>query len=191
MTIDRRLFGWVAIHLCMGTFTALPVLSQQKDSPAPTKSGLVLKEGTDVSLKFAQDLTSKTAAEGDPVMFTLAEDLRVNDIVIARAGAKATGEVTNAKKAGMMGKGGELNVRLDHLTSGDSKIKLRGTRGREGDSKVGTAVALTVLFGPVGLIKHGKNIEIREGTPPKSFRGGRYHDRAFAIAFNRISGIRV
>jgi hypothetical protein len=26
-------------------------------------------------------------------------------------------------------------------------------------------VALTVLFGPIGLIKHGKNVEIRAGSP--------------------------
>jgi hypothetical protein len=26
-------------------------------------------------------------------------------------------------------------------------------------------VALTVLFGPIGLIKHGKNVDIPPGTP--------------------------
>jgi hypothetical protein len=126
---------------------------------------LVLKEGTEVSLRFAQDLGSKTAVEGDPVTLTLAEDLIVDGAVVVRAGANAVGEVTNAKKAGMMGKGGELNIRLDHLNTGANKIKLRGTKGREGESHVGTAVALTVLFGPVGLLKHGKNIEITQGTP--------------------------
>jgi len=30
---------------------------------------------------------------------------------------------------------------------------------------VGATVALTVLFGPIGLIKHGKNVEIKQGTP--------------------------
>ncbi len=30
---------------------------------------------------------------------------------------------------------------------------------------MGTAVALTVLFGPIGLIKHGKNVEVKAGTP--------------------------
>jgi len=24
---------------------------------------------------------------------------------------------------------------------------------------------LTVLFGPIGLIKHGKNVEVKAGTP--------------------------
>jgi hypothetical protein len=132
--------------------------------PLSAASGVQLKEGTDVQLKFAEDLSSKTAAEGDPVAFILDEDLKAGDVIVARAGCKAFGEVTNAKKSGMMGKAGELNIRLNYLKVGDQKVKLRGTKGREGDDKVGATVALTVLFGPIGLIKHGKNIEIKQGT---------------------------
>jgi hypothetical protein len=127
--------------------------------------GLVLKEGTDVKLKFAQDLSSKTANEDDPVNMILDEDLKVGDVTVAKAGAKALGTITHAKKAGMMGKGGELNMRLEYVLVGDTRVRLRGTKGKEGEGKVGTAVALTVLFGPIGLIKHGKNVEIKEGTP--------------------------
>ncbi len=126
---------------------------------------VVLKEGSDVKLKFAQELSSKTASEGDAVNFVLAEDLMVGNVIVARAGAKAVGTVTNARKAGMMGKGGELNVRLEHMKVGDTKVRLRGSKGKEGDSKTGTAVALTVLFGPIGLIKHGKEIVVKEGAP--------------------------
>ena len=136
----------------------------QNASPPPAANKLVLKEGSDVKLKFADDLSSKTANDGDPVTLILDEDLRVGDVVVARSGAKAVGEITNAKKAGMMGKGGELNLRLDHLTVGDQRVRLRGSRGKEGEGKVGTAVALTVLFGPIGLIKHGKNVEVKAGT---------------------------
>ena len=134
-----------------------------------SSSALLLKKDTELSLKFAQDLSSKDAAEGDPVSFILTEDLTVNGVVVVKAGAKATGEVSNAKKAGMAGKGGELNIKLDHLTAGDIKVRIRGSRGREGESKLGTAVVLTVLFGPVGLVKHGKNIEIKEGAVMKAF----------------------
>lgn len=130
---------------------------------------LVLKEGTDVKLKFAQEISSKTAAEGDPVNFVLDEDIKVGDVVVVKAGTKAVGTITNAKRAGMMGKGGELNVRLEHLRAGDIKVRLRGTKGKEGDSKTGTAVALTVLFGPIGLIKHGKEIVVKEGSPLAAF----------------------
>jgi len=97
-------------------------------------------------------------------------------VIVAKAGAKALGAVTHVKKAGMMGKAGELNMRLEYVLVGDTRMTIRGTKGKEGQGKEGTAVALTVLFGPIGLIKHGKNVEIKEGTPL-----GAYVDQDFAV----------
>jgi len=139
-------------------------------APAPAAATisagkLVLKEGTEVKLKFLDDLSSKTAIEGDPVSLELDEPLKVGDVILVRPGAKAVGQITNAKKAGMMGRAGDLSIRLDHLIAGDARVRLRGSKGKEGEGKEGTAVALTVLFGPIGLIKHGKNVEVKAGTP--------------------------
>jgi hypothetical protein len=131
----------------------------------------MLRDGTDVNLAFTQDLSSKTASEGDPVVLTLSDDLKVGDVVVAKAGSKAFGEVTKAEKSGMMGKAGELNLRLNYLKVGDTKIKLRGTKGKEGESGTTSAVVLTVLFGPIGLIKHGKNVEIKQGQALHAYVG--------------------
>ncbi len=144
---------------------AVPLAASIAPAPSPVPKKLILKEGADVNLKFSQDLSSKTATDDDPVNLVLDQDLKIGDVVIAKAGAKAVGTVTHAKKAGMVGKAGELNMRLQYLVVGDTRLKLRGTKGKEGQGKEGTAVALTVLFGPIGLIKHGKNVEIKEGTP--------------------------
>ncbi len=122
-----------------------------------------------MNLVFAQDLSSKTAAEGDPVTLKLVDDLKVGDVVVAKAGATAVGEVTKASKSGMMGKAGDLSIRLDYLKAGDTKIRLRGTKGKEGESGVTSTVVLTVLFGPIGLIKHGKNVEIKQGQALHAF----------------------
>lgn len=136
----------------------------------PDASGkYMLREGEDVNLKFAQDLSSKTSSEGDPVALILVDDLKVGNVVVAKAGAHAVGEVTKAEKSGMMGKAGELNLRLDYIKVGDTKIRLRGTKGKEGASGTTGAVVLTVLFGPIGLIKHGKNVEIKQGSALHAF----------------------
>jgi hypothetical protein len=155
---------------------AAPATVKIPDAPSSTTGTgkIAVREGTDVSLKFAQDLSSKTAAEDDPVNLVLAEVLKVGDVVIAKAGSKAVGTITHAKKAGMMGKAGELNMRLQYLLVGDTRVKLRGTKGKEGQGKEGTAVALTVLFGPIGLIKHGKNVDIKEGTPLQAYTDETY-----------------
>jgi hypothetical protein len=146
-------------------FVSCSQLAAQSGERIVSAGSVVLKEGTDIKLKFAEEISSKTATAEDPVTLILDEDVRVGDIVVVRSGAKAVGFVSSAKKAGMMGKGGELNIRLDSLRAGDYKVHLRGSKNREGDGKVGTAVALTVLFGPIGLIKHGKNIDVKAGTP--------------------------
>jgi hypothetical protein len=46
----------------------------------------------------------------------------------------------------------------------DTVVKLRGNRGKNGADKTGAVVGLTVAFGLVGFIKHGKQAEIAAGT---------------------------
>jgi len=174
----KSLVGGVIFALCLGGTiwaqepqpppvpeAATPPATAAAPATPAAPAKLTLAEGSDVHLKFAQDLSSKTAADDDPVALVLDEDLKVGDVVVIKAGAKAVGTITHARKAGMMGKAGELNMRLEYLIVGDSRLRLRGTKGKEGEGKVGATVALTVLFGPIGLIKHGKNVEIKQGTP--------------------------
>jgi len=92
-----------------------------------------LQEGSDVHLKFAQDVSSKTAADDDPVALVLDQDLKVGDAVVVKAGAKAVGTITHAKKAGMLGKAGELNMRLEYLLAGGTPAAaawIKRQRGR-------------------------------------------------------------
>jgi hypothetical protein len=131
--------------------------------------GCLIREGTEVPLTFASALSSKTAVDGDPVEFMLDNDLKIGGTTVVKKGSHAMATVSNAKKAGMMGKGGELNIQMQYLVAGDNRVIIRGTKGREGDSKVGATIALTVIFGPIGLIKHGKNVEIQAGTPLVAF----------------------
>ena len=165
MTINRSL-AWLLVVLLVVSLPVLPQSPKAKSGEAETHT---LKEGTEVELKFTEDISSKTAVVDDRVNFMLAEDLKVGDVVVAKAGTKAVGSVTHAKKSGMLGKAGELNVRLDYLKVGDSRVRMRANKGKEGEGKEGTMIALTVLFGPIGLIKKGKNVEVKAGTPLKAF----------------------
>ena len=51
----------------------------------------ILPDGTPVSLISLEDLTSKTAENGGPVAFMLAEDIRVDGVVVAPIGSRAWG----------------------------------------------------------------------------------------------------
>src|SRR5271156_393823 len=147
----RMLAGVVVFALCFsGTLLAQEPQQPPADAnkpPAPAAAAppekLILKEGADVSLKFAQDLNSKTANDDDPVSLVLDQDIKIGDVVVVKAGAKAVGTITHAKRAGMLGKAGELNMRLDYLITDSGRLRLRGTKGKEGEGRVGATVALT------------------------------------------------
>ena len=69
-----------------------------------------------------------------------------------------------------MGMGGALSIRV--LSTGaidGQKVRLRASKGKEGDDKTGTTVALVVLFGPLGFLKKGKDAKIKEGTRIKAY----------------------
>jgi hypothetical protein len=63
-----------------------------------------------------------------------------------------------------MGRSGQLDIRLDYLKVGDKQIKLRQTKEKESEGGVKGA-----LLSPFGRIKHGKNIEIKEGDPLQAY----------------------
>ena len=75
----------------------------------------------------------------------------------------------SAKKKGYMGKGGELNVMLDYMLVNDQRIRLRSAAAREGNDKMGATVALTVLSGPLGLLKRGHDVEMNPGNVITAF----------------------
>ena len=120
-------------------------------------------EGTEFPIRFEDALSSKTSSEGDRFTISLADDVKLPDGTVLPAGYRGVGEVTGAEKNGMLGKAGSLNVRFDYIKIGDVRVRVRGNKGKEGNGAVGSVVVLTVLFGPLGLIKKGHNVEIKAG----------------------------
>jgi hypothetical protein len=133
--------------------------------PTPDSSGrYTLHEGEYVNLMFAQDVSSKTAEDGSQVNLTLTDDLKVGDIVVARAGSRAIGTVIKAEKSGKMGKSGQLSVRIDYVEAGGTKIMLREAKPDDTDGAKGGSVE-HALAKPLEVIKHGKDVEISKGQP--------------------------
>jgi hypothetical protein len=120
-------------------------------------------------IRMEDNISSETSHDGDRFSISLAEPVTLANGVVLPAGLRGAGEVTNAKKKGMMGKPGELNVRFDYLKVGGTRVRLRGQKGSEGDARYGTTITLTVLFGPLGLIKHGKDVGMKVGEQLKVY----------------------
>lgn len=139
--------------------------------PAPQESTeIVIPDGTEINIITTEEISSKTAVEGDPLTFKVDEDVTINGRVVIARGTLVKGEVSNSKKSGRMGRGGALSIRVHSTqTVDDQRVKLRASKGREGDDKTGTTVALVVLFGPLGFLKKGKDAKIKEGTRIKAY----------------------
>jgi hypothetical protein len=115
---------------------------------------VLLTEGTEVSLQMAQDVSSRGIKPGEPVELTLAEDLKVGDVIVAKTGARALGEVVQAKKPDFWGEAGEVSIRVHFLRVGNKKVEIRGAIGSAG-------VRYIIIRGSQGIIK--------TGTPVKAF----------------------
>jgi len=144
--------------------------SSASQEPVGQSIEIVIPDGTEFVVVTTEEITSKTATEGDPLAFKVLEDLTINGHVVIARDSLVKGVVASAKKSGMLGKGGSLSIRVESaMTVDNQRLKLRSSKGREGDDKTGTTVALTVLFGPLGLLKHGKNAKIKPGTQIKVY----------------------
>jgi len=122
-----------------------------------------IPEGTVFPIRIDDKLSSRTNTEGDRFTITLCDEVKLPDGTVIPPGYKGVGEVTDAERNGMMGKAGTLNIRLDYIKIGDIRVQVRGNKGQEGHGSVASVVALTVLFGPVGLIAKGHNVDIKKG----------------------------
>jgi hypothetical protein len=148
--MELRIWGGAAVAL-LGMM--IPATLAQQETPAGPKK-VLLAEGTEVGLRMAQDVSSRAAKPGEPVELTLAEDLKVGDVTVAKAGARALGEVVQAKRPDFWGEAGEVSIRVHFLRVGDKKVEIRGAAGAAGTRYV-------VIRGSQGIIK--------TGTPVKAF----------------------
>lgn len=123
----------------------------------------VLRQGTPVSLSFAEPLNTSTAAIGDHVTFVLANDITVNGEVVAKAGCMASGQVTEIVRAALAGRSGRLTLKLDGLLVGDKKVKLRASRNGTGENDVQYGRPYHLKW-PMGLLRTGDNVVIGQGT---------------------------
>ena len=150
------------------TITPAALASVGQDPVLPI--AVVLPDGTEFAIVTTEEITSKTASEGDPLTFKVAEDVIIDGHVVIAKDALVKGEVATAKKSGFFGRGGNIGIRIEStMTVDNQKLKLRSAKGKAGDDKTGTTVALVVLFGPLGFLKKGKQAIIKPGTAIKVY----------------------
>lgn len=133
--------------------------------------------GTEVQLVLTETLSSQTAAKGQTFSLTVEQDVLVQGHVVIPKGSSASGLVVRAEPNGTFGKPGELQLRIQSLTLDGRRIPLFYSSLARGKDRDGSAVVLTALFGPVGIMKRGMVVTVPAGT-----RLLAYVDEAFDTA---------
>jgi len=155
-----------------------------KDIPeqsGPPSQKLLVKDGTPIKLKLKRGVYSQYAKIGDEVDYLVDEELIVNGKIIVPEGAIVKGKVVSAEHKRTMGRGGKIDISADSINLFNSQsIPLRafqkargGGQGLDMSGEMLAAASLTLGVGaPFVLLKHGKDVEIRQGSSFTAFVNG-------------------
>ena len=154
---------------------------------------LMVPNGTKLSCRLEQAITSATAEEGQPVQLTTTENVKVGDSIVIPQGSPVQGTIVTAQEKRRMGRTGKLDFSIDRVRAADGDyIPLRYTMQKKqgGSSAVSTGVmtaGAAVLFWPAApffLLRKGKDVTINKGYDFRSLHGpgpcGQSGSRRFA-----------
>jgi hypothetical protein len=133
---------------------------------------LVVPNGTKISTRLEQTISSATAEEGQQVQLSVTESVKVKGVVAIPQGAPVIGTIVSAQEKRRMGRTGKLDFSVEKVRLADGEfVPLRYTmQKREGGSKgVSTGImtaGAAVLFWPAApffLLRKGKDVTINKG----------------------------
>jgi antitoxin (DNA-binding transcriptional repressor) of toxin-antitoxin stability system len=185
----NRLFqitSLLLISILSATGYAQTQPSTQSSPPTPPPQtpkaalGFGLEDGTPVKLRLTRTISSADAKLGERVDFEVLEDVKFGETVIIPRTGIALATITEAQPKRRLGRGGKLNVNIDHvrLASGE-KAALRAVKELEGGghtgAMTGAIVATSIVFFPAApffLFIKGKDITIPKGTEITAYING-------------------
>lgn len=120
---------------------------------------VTIKSGTQVPLELQGTISSKNVSNGSIINFKCTRDIKVGDDIVIRSGEMAKGQVTRVKKNGILGKNGEIEVRVTSIAAVDGTEVYLSSSSLYDDGKDNLVLSLFLCF----LIKGG-SAEIPAGT---------------------------
>lgn len=133
-----------------------------------------LPADTVFKISLNDDVSSKTNQVGDPVTFTVQEDVSVGDVLVLPKGAQGSGVVTKVSRPKSFGRSGALDISFDQVFSVDDEV-IPTVLGPEAKEKlkmeaaaVGASTIGALALGPIGLVGgffvKGKDVSLPAGS---------------------------
>lgn len=134
--------------------------------PSASASEIVkVQGGVSVVLRTSQNIMPTTVQVGDPIDLIVANDVKVKNKVVIKAGARAVGTVSESSKANFLGIPGKVRIELHSVEAVDeTSISIRGGKSVEGEDKMVLTIVLTLICLPFFLIKGGNAVVASGGT---------------------------
>jgi hypothetical protein len=158
------------------TSSVPPAAAQQPKATVPN----TLMDGTPVRLSLGRTISSASEKVGNSVDFQVAEEVKINNVVIIPVGAVALATVTAAEHKKHLGRAGTLELKLDSIRLADGeKAAMKATEGGKAGGHVGVMTTAMVASGifffpaaPLFLFMHGKDMTIPKGTEITAYVNG-------------------
>ncbi len=96
--------------------------AQRTPEPEQKPTPLTIPEGTILTIRLAETLSSGRNRTGDTFRATLASPLVVNGSIVAGMGAAVLGRVVNARRAPLIGGRSNLTLTLTHITGAEDRL---------------------------------------------------------------------
>jgi hypothetical protein len=120
---------------------------------------------TPVVIRLDEVISSNKHKPGDRFMITVAEDVRVGEVIVIPAGSSGEGEVIHAAKSGAGGKAGELILAARFVRVGETELRLRSfALGAVGRDRTDDALATGIVAGPFAMFVRGGVVVVPQGT---------------------------
>lgn len=133
-----------------------------------------LPANTVFKISLNEDIGTKINEVGDPVSFTVEEDVAIGNVLVLPKGAQGSGVVTKVLKPRSFGRSGSLDIAFDQVFSIDEE-EIPTVLGPEAREKlkmeaaaIGASAVGALALGPIGLIGgffvKGKDVEMPSGS---------------------------
>jgi hypothetical protein len=140
---------------------ALPVWASAQEAI----SRVTVPALTPVAVRLEEAISSNRNKPGDHFRITVAEDVRVGDVLVIPAGSVGEGEVIHAARSGAGGKAGELILAARYVRVGDIDVRLRSfALGVVGKDQSVNSLAAGMIIGPFAMFVKGGVITVPPAT---------------------------
>jgi len=134
---------------------------------------LTIKDGSQVTLEFQNDLYGSKAHADDKIDFRVVDPIVVNGLLVVQQNGPAWGTITKSKGGRRFMRGGQLGVSVEGMSLADGEqchlVAVETYRGSHKSGVDKTAIAATDVLTvgtaiPVEAFIHGKDAKIAAGT---------------------------